>query len=347
MALAAARPCFGARRASVASAGLPTVTLPPATVNTRRPTLAQVGSGSHPRLAESDVRPERDRLGRSGVATTRRRQGGACLGRSRLLDTRLSGNTFVRRLPLLSVRAGRDVDRPPLPEISVRRARGHHARQSSARHSGARILVAAGVWAAVSCKSHSASAPHQLTIFPPAPQVQAGATLQLRADPASGPLQWSSSNSNIATVARGLVEGLQAGTVQIVATDGTDLGTTTLQVNPASVIPSLATNIQPIFQTYCVSCHTAPSPQEGIDLTNADSSFANLVGRPSPSLPFLVLVVPGDTGNSYLYALIRGLATINPSDNMPTGCSPGVPGSCIPGPLQQLVASWILTGANP
>jgi hypothetical protein len=197
----------------------------------------------------------------------------------------------------------------------------------------------------VGCARSAAAPQITLTMFPPGPTVQVGGNVQMRADPSRGPLQWTSSDSTVASVQRGLVQGISVGSASIIATDGIDSGNTAITVTPANPVPSLASNIQPIFNNYCSSCHTPPGAQENIDLSTGTASYASLVGRLSPSTSRPLIVV-GDTTDSYLYNTIRGVA-LNPTDDMPTGCtSNGLP-PCLPAPLIQLIASWILTGANP
>lgn len=198
---------------------------------------------------------------------------------------------------------------------------------------------------ALGCARNAAAPDTVLTIFPPQPTVQVGATIQLRADPARGPLVWSSSAATVATVQHGLVQGLGAGAATISVTDGVDTGSTSITVTAGSVVPSLATDIQPIFGNYCVSCHTPPNTAEGIDLASASAAYANLVNQPSPSTG-KTLVVPGDTTNSYLYSMIRGRAT-NPHDDVPPGCTASGQTPCLPPQLIQLIAEWILAGAKP
>jgi hypothetical protein len=146
-------------------------------------------------------------------------------------------------------------------------------------------------------------------------------------------------------VVRGLAQGVSAGTATISATDGIATGSTAITVTPANTVPSLATDIQPIFTNYCVSCHQPPGPQENILLTDGTTSFDNLVNKPSPSTN-QTLVVPTDTTNSYLYSMIRGRAS-NSADNMPQGCTSSGQSPCLPPPLIQLIATWILSGAKP
>jgi hypothetical protein len=198
---------------------------------------------------------------------------------------------------------------------------------------------------AVGCARNAASPTTALVLFPPQPVVQAGGNIQLRADPARGPLRWTSSDTTIATVQFGLAQGIAAGTVQISATDGVDTGSIALTVTASNTVPTLSGDIQPIFTNYCVSCHEQPGAQENIDLSSGSTSYSNLVNQPSPSTGN-TLVVPNDTTNSYLYSMLRGRAS-DSDDNMPQGCTPTGQSPCLPAPLVQLIASWILNGAKP
>jgi hypothetical protein len=141
------------------------------------------------------------------------------------------------------------------------------------------------------------------------------------------------------------VQGISAGSATISATDGIDSGSEAVTVTPANTVPSLATDIQPVFNNYCVSCHQPPGAQENIALTDGPTSYATLVNKPSPSTGN-TLVVPLDTTNSYLYSMIRGRASNSP-DNMPQGCTSSGASPCLPAALIQLIARWILSGANP
>jgi hypothetical protein len=199
--------------------------------------------------------------------------------------------------------------------------------------------------AMVGCARESGAPSVALTIFPPQPIVQVGGIIQLRADPAHGPLQWGSSDTTIVSVARGLAQGITSGTAMVTATDGIDSGAIAITVTPANTVPSLATDIQQIFTNYCVSCHQPPAPQENILLTDGPTSYANLVNQPSPST-LKTLVVPFDTTNSYMYDMIRGRAS-NSADNMPQGCTTSGLSPCLPPALIHLMAAWILSGAKP
>jgi hypothetical protein len=113
---------------------------------------------------------------------------------------------------------------------------------------------------------------------------------------------------------------------------------------------TLAGDIQvPIFQTVggpCSSCHLGATPTAGIGLDSKAASAASLINHQSPSGPE-ILVIPGDSVNSYLYKIVKGVArTGPPNTNMPFGCtSTGAP-PCISPALQKLIGIWIAQGAR-
>lgn len=101
--------------------------------------------------------------------------------------------------------------------------------------------------------------------------------------------------------------------------------------------PSYAV-IQQIFDNECVTCHTL-----GNDLVlTADVSWANLVGHAAPETCGGVLVVPGDSGASYLY---QKLTSANPcsGSRMPAGEFGPVP---LPDCVVAIIRDWIEAGAK-
>ena len=103
--------------------------------------------------------------------------------------------------------------------------------------------------------------------------------------------------------------------------------------------PSLATDIQPIFNKSCAfaNCHDA-SAAAGLDLSNG-KAHANLVNVASTNDPAKVRVIPNDADSSYLYFKIIG----NPGDGtlrMPIGGNP------LPDNEIQLLKNWIDAGAK-
>jgi hypothetical protein len=110
----------------------------------------------------------------------------------------------------------------------------------------------------------------------------------------------------------------------------------TLSVSGTATPPftvSYATQVQPIFNSRCVSCHPASG---GLDLRSG-FSYSNLVNVVSPAYG-RVRVVPGDPDNSVLYAKIIGDPDFG-SRMPPTG-------SALTATQRQIIHTWILEGAN-
>lgn len=64
--------------------------------------------------------------------------------------------------------------------------------------------------------------------------------------------------------------------------------------------PTLATDIQPIFDRNCISCHAGDAPSAGLDLS-AGASANTIVGVLSTQVPTMVLVEEGSPEASYLW----------------------------------------------
>jgi hypothetical protein len=66
-------------------------------------------------------------------------------------------------------------------------------------------------------------------------------------------------------------------------------------------------------RTACTACHVPGGPANGtgLFLTDAATSYAALVGRPSRLKPGETLVIPGDPDNSYLVRKLEGGPNIN------------------------------------
>jgi predicted CxxxxCH...CXXCH cytochrome family protein len=87
----------------------------------------------------------------------------------------------------------------------------------------------------------------------------------------------------------------------------------------------------------CVVCHGATSPQSGLDLST--DPYAALVNRPSTMYSGAVLVVPGDSAASLLYAKISGTQSSSQGGVMP-------PTGMLPADRIALVKAWIDAGAS-
>lgn len=104
---------------------------------------------------------------------------------------------------------------------------------------------------------------------------------------------------------------------------------------------SLATDIQPILNTYCVVCHQAGGQASFLPLTN-DVSYLNLVNKASTQTgtpPSGTLVVPCDSSGSVLYQRVTGIGLASGEATMPLSSS------LISADNRNLIKAWIDEGA--
>src|SRR6185436_7203619 len=120
--------------------------------------------------------------------------------------------------------------------------------------------------------------------------------------------------------------------VQIGSTCDT-LAVTAVATSPFTV--SYATQIQPIYNNRCISCHSL-NGNGGLDL-RASVSHANTINVLSPVYG-AIRVIPGDPDNSLLYGKITG----NPEFG---GLMPPT-GGILNAVQRQLFRTWILEGAQ-
>lgn len=96
-----------------------------------------------------------------------------------------------------------------------------------------------------------------------------------------------------------------------------------------------------VFDPSCSGCHSGPAGgplPSGMDLSDADASFNNLVGVASSQVPALNRVTPGDPDNSYLIQKLEG--TQSTGQRMPAG------GPFLDQAVIDDVRQWIADGAN-
>jgi hypothetical protein len=116
---------------------------------------------------------------------------------------------------------------------------------------------------------------------------------------------------------------------------------------------SLARNVRPILTTSCAfgaGCHGAPSPSGYVQLGPTDTLLADrlvqgLVDVPSINEPTVVLVAPGDSGNSFIIRKLTGDFAGLPS--APAACGVRMPygGQPLPTPSIDTLKRWIDDGA--
>jgi len=104
--------------------------------------------------------------------------------------------------------------------------------------------------------------------------------------------------------------------------------------------PTLDSIQADVFTPTCATngCHGGVNPAEQLDLSNADTSFAELVGVASVQQPMLLLVNPNDPDTSYLVHKLEGAATIDGNSMPPTG-------ALDPAVIAQ-IRTWITNGAT-
>ncbi len=109
---------------------------------------------------------------------------------------------------------------------------------------------------------------------------------------------------------------------------------------PVTVGPTLDEIQAAVFTPTCAtsSCHSGANPSGGLDLSDADTSHAELVDVPSDDDPMILRVAPGAPDDSYLVQKIEGTAA--QGQQMPPGGA---------APLSQAeidaIRQWITDGA--
>lgn len=92
-------------------------------------------------------------------------------------------------------------------------------------------------------------------------------------------------------------------------------------------------DVQTIFTDACTSCHAGAAPAQDLDLTAGHDA---IVAIPSTEVPSMVLVLPDDTANSYLWLKLQGTASV--------GAKMPLSGSLSDGDLGT-IENWINEGA--
>lgn len=107
---------------------------------------------------------------------------------------------------------------------------------------------------------------------------------------------------------------------------------------PPPVVPSFATEIEPVLNNTCglSGCHAAPFPNLGLILKTGEA-YGLLVNTPSGEVPSLMRVLPGDPDNSYIVQKLEGTAA--KGAQMPRGGPPMSP------EFIATVRQWIAAGA--
>ena len=139
------------------------------------------------------------------------------------------------------------------------------------------------------------------------------------------------------------------------ATDGTGTGTDgTTTAEPTTGDASTGgstgvggevdyvTDIQPIWDLKCISCHVAGGSAAAGPILTSDKSYAAIVGVQSPTVA-ADLVAPGDPDASYLWHKLNGTQADVPGG----GGSPMPLGAPLSADELAAIEQWITDGAKP
>ena len=76
---------------------------------------------------------------------------------------------------------------------------------------------------------------------------------------------------------------------------------------PPPTVLAVPDSIQQVFTANCAlsSCHTGPTPQQGQNLSDAVTSYANIVGVASHEKSSNLRIAPGDSAASYMVMKLR------------------------------------------
>ncbi len=103
-------------------------------------------------------------------------------------------------------------------------------------------------------------------------------------------------------------------------------------------------DVYPVVIGVNCGCHVPGSG--GLKMTNPMDSYMNLVDVASSAVPAFKRVAPGDPGNSYLLAKVKGTAGMAPFNSLTPAQMPKF-GAPLPQASQDLLEQWIMEGANP
>lgn len=110
---------------------------------------------------------------------------------------------------------------------------------------------------------------------------------------------------------------------------------------PNNTAVSFANDIQPMFDTNCVGCHSpgGPAPAQLLNLSAA-VSYNNLVNKMSAQDSTVFLVFPGDDSKSLIIDKLKGRATVGPNAVMPPS------GAVLSNDQIDIIEHWINDGAD-
>ena len=109
---------------------------------------------------------------------------------------------------------------------------------------------------------------------------------------------------------------------------------------PPPTVLAVPDSIQEVFTQHCANdnCHGGANPQQEQNLSDAVTSYANIVGVASRERPAILRIAPGDSGNSYMVMKLRNTPGIG-GQAMPLGGFP------LEASLTMRIAAWAQQGA--
>ena len=109
---------------------------------------------------------------------------------------------------------------------------------------------------------------------------------------------------------------------------------------PPPTVFAVPDSIQQVFTQNCAfdGCHGGATPQQGQDLTDAVTSYANIVGVASHEKPAFMRIAPGDSANSYMVMKLR-------NDPRKAGQPMPLGGFPLDASLSIRIAAWAQQGA--
>ena len=113
-----------------------------------------------------------------------------------------------------------------------------------------------------------------------------------------------------------------------------------VQPPPPEPVYGVPDSVQAVFTANCgfAGCHGGATPQQGMDLSSARSSWLAIVGVPSNERSQFMRIAPGDSANSYVVMKLRNDPRKG-GQPMPLGDYP------LEASLTLTVASWAAQGA--
>lgn len=197
--------------------------------------------------------------------------------------------------------------------------------------------------------SADGAAVHRLEILAEDDKVEVGATLALQVRAfdrndnvlAFVEIQWSSSNTSVATVdENGTVTGVNVGDAKITAAAGNASASIDIRVEESDLRARFSSIQESILTPSCAvaNCHLGSTAQLGLNLQQG-SAYGNLVNVASRQNGAFLRVKPGDAANSYLYMKLIGDSRAS-GDRMPQGSAP------LSDSQLDVIRDWINAGAE-